>query len=220
ACSMAAAGLCEVMGGTPQQVENAAEIGLEHNLGLTCDPVGGLVQVPCIERNGIAAVKAINSTRMALRRASAPRVSLDKVIEVILAEHASRYNEKVKALRDRFDQLQSGLSAIDSQMLAYDESIEAFRVKDPAQAALVAVEKGRLLEQKLLLEEKTYQLSVALSASDTYMTKVVQEPTLPSDSVKPKVKLVLILGIVLGLMLGVFAAFFAEFLGKVRSSST
>src|SRR5206468_11684370 len=67
ACSMAAGALCEVLGGTPEQVENAAEIGMEHNLGLTCDPVGGLVQIPCIERNAMASVKAINAARMALR---------------------------------------------------------------------------------------------------------------------------------------------------------
>ena len=67
ACSMAAAGLAEVLGGTPEQVENAAEIGMEHNLGLTCDPVGGLVQIPCIERNAMASVKAINAARLALR---------------------------------------------------------------------------------------------------------------------------------------------------------
>ncbi|MDN2481472.1 L-serine ammonia-lyase [Vibrio agarivorans] len=84
ACSMAAAGLAELMGGSPEQVCMAAEIAMEHNLGLTCDPVAGQVQVPCIERNGIAAVKAINSTRMALRRSSDPRVSLDKVIETML----------------------------------------------------------------------------------------------------------------------------------------
>ena len=67
ACSMAAAGLAEVLGGTRPQVENAAEIGMEHNLGLTCDPIGGLVQIPCIERNAVGAVKAINAARMALR---------------------------------------------------------------------------------------------------------------------------------------------------------
>jgi L-serine dehydratase len=80
ACSMAAAGLCEVLGGTPEQVENAAEIAMEHNLGLTCDPIGGLVQVPCIERNAIAAVKAINAARMALRGDGTHLVSLDNVI--------------------------------------------------------------------------------------------------------------------------------------------
>ncbi|AQS37804.1 L-serine ammonia-lyase [Shewanella psychrophila] len=80
ACSMAAAGLAEIMGASPSQVCIAAEIGMEHNLGLTCDPVAGQVQVPCIERNAIAAVKAINSSRMAMRRTSEPRVSLDKVI--------------------------------------------------------------------------------------------------------------------------------------------
>ncbi|MEZ9368316.1 L-serine ammonia-lyase [Shewanella sp. 10N.286.51.B2] len=80
ACSMAAAGLAELMGGSPSQVCMAAEIGMEHNLGLTCDPVAGQVQVPCIERNAIASVKAINASRMALRRNSEPRVSLDKVI--------------------------------------------------------------------------------------------------------------------------------------------
>ncbi|MGS0680230.1 L-serine ammonia-lyase [Shewanella sp. 125m-7] len=80
ACSMAAAGLAEIMGANAEQVCMAAEIGMEHNLGLTCDPVAGQVQVPCIERNAIAAVKAINSTRMAMRRNCAPKVSLDKVI--------------------------------------------------------------------------------------------------------------------------------------------
>jgi L-serine dehydratase len=83
ACSMAAAGLAEVMGGTPSQVENAAEIGMEHNLGLTCDPIGGLVQIPCIERNAMAAVKAINAARLALRGDGQHFVSLDKVIETM-----------------------------------------------------------------------------------------------------------------------------------------
>src|SRR4051812_1890476 len=83
ACSMAAGALCEVMGGTPEQVENAAEIGMEHNLGLTCDPVGGLVQVPCIERNAMGAVKAINASRIALRGDGRHIVSLDKVIKTM-----------------------------------------------------------------------------------------------------------------------------------------
>lgn len=83
ACSMAAAGLTEILGGKPEQVCIAAEIAMEHNLGLTCDPVGGQVQVPCIERNAIAAVKAINSSRMALRRTTSPCVTLDKVIETM-----------------------------------------------------------------------------------------------------------------------------------------
>lgn len=83
ACSMTAAGLAELLGGSPEQVCVAAEIGMEHNLGLTCDPVAGQVQVPCIERNAIASVKAINAARMALRRTSEPRVSLDKVIETM-----------------------------------------------------------------------------------------------------------------------------------------
>ncbi|GIF20000.1 L-serine dehydratase [Actinoplanes tereljensis] len=80
AAAMAAAGLCEILGGTPEQVENAAEIALEHSLGLTCDPVGGLVQVPCIERNAIASVKAINAARLALRGDGVHRVSLDMAI--------------------------------------------------------------------------------------------------------------------------------------------
>jgi len=83
ACSMAAAGLTEVLGGTPTQVENAAEIGMEHNLGLTCDPIGGLVQVPCIERNAMAAIKAINAARLALRGDGTHFVSLDKVIRTM-----------------------------------------------------------------------------------------------------------------------------------------
>ena len=83
ACSMAAAGLTEVLGGSPRQVENAAEIAMEHNLGLTCDPVGGLVQVPCIERNAMASVKAIHAARMALRGDGKHFVSLDQVIRTL-----------------------------------------------------------------------------------------------------------------------------------------
>ncbi|WP_027344619.1 L-serine ammonia-lyase [Hamadaea tsunoensis] len=83
ACAMAAAGLAEVLGGSPEQVENAAEIAMEHNLGLTCDPVGGLVQIPCIERNAVASIKAITAARMALRGTGEHHVSLDKVIKTM-----------------------------------------------------------------------------------------------------------------------------------------
>lgn len=83
ACSMAAAGLAEILGGTPEQVENAAEIGIEHNLGLTCDPVGGLVQIPCIERNAIAAIKAITAARMAVRGDGRHHVTLDSAIKTM-----------------------------------------------------------------------------------------------------------------------------------------
>lgn len=83
ACSMAAAGLTAALGGTPSQIENAAEIGMEHNLGLTCDPIAGLVQIPCIERNAMGAVKAINATRMAMRGDGKHKVSLDKVIKTM-----------------------------------------------------------------------------------------------------------------------------------------
>lgn len=96
ACSMAAGALAEVLGGTPEQVENAAEIGMEHNLGLTCDPVGGLVQIPCIERNAMGAVKAINAARIALRGDGTHFVSLDKVIKTMRetgADMKSKYKE-------------------------------------------------------------------------------------------------------------------------------
>lgn len=83
ACAMAAAGLTEALRGTPAQVENAAEIGMEHNLGLTCDPVGGLVQIPCIERNAMGAVKAINASRLALRGDGSHHISLDRVIRTM-----------------------------------------------------------------------------------------------------------------------------------------
>ena len=99
ACSMAAAALCQVMGGTPEQVENAAEIGMEHHLGLTCDPVGGLVQIPCIERNAIASVKAINAARMALRGDGTHFVSLDKVIKTMRdtgADMMTKYKETAR----------------------------------------------------------------------------------------------------------------------------
>jgi L-serine dehydratase len=99
ACSMAAGALAEVMGGTPEQVENAAEIGMEHNLGLTCDPIGGLVQVPCIERNAMGAVKAINAARLALRGDGAHLVSLDKVIATMRqtgADMLTKYKETAR----------------------------------------------------------------------------------------------------------------------------
>jgi L-serine dehydratase len=99
ACSMAAAALTEVLGGTPEQVENAAEIGMEHNLGLTCDPIGGLVQVPCIERNAMGAVKAINAARIALRGDGQHKVSLDKVIATMRATGAdmsTKYKETAR----------------------------------------------------------------------------------------------------------------------------
>ena len=95
ASSMAAAGLAEVLGGTPAQVENAAEIAMEHNLGLTCDPIGGLVQVPCIERNAIAAAKAINAAKMALWGDGSHRVSLDEVI-VTMRETGKDMSSKYK----------------------------------------------------------------------------------------------------------------------------
>ena len=99
ACSMAAGGLAEVLGGSPEQVENAAEIGMEHNLGLTCDPVGGLVQIPCIERNGMAAVKAVTAARMALRGDGRHHVSLDKVIKTMKetgADMGVKYKETAR----------------------------------------------------------------------------------------------------------------------------
>ena len=99
ACSMAAGALTEVIGGTPEQVENAAEIGMEHNLGLTCDPVGGLVQVPCIERNAMASVKAINAARIAMRGDGQHFVSLDKVIKTMRetgADMKTKYKETAR----------------------------------------------------------------------------------------------------------------------------
>jgi len=99
ACSMAAGALAEVMGGAPEQVENAAEIAMEHNLGLTCDPIGGLVQVPCIERNAMGAVKAINAARLALRGDGSHLVSLDKVIATMRqtgADMLTKYKETAR----------------------------------------------------------------------------------------------------------------------------
>jgi L-serine dehydratase len=96
ACSMAAAGLAAALGGTPAQVENAAEIGMEHHLGMTCDPVAGLVQIPCIERNAFGAVKAINAASLALRGDGTHMVSLDQVIRTMRetgADMQSKYKE-------------------------------------------------------------------------------------------------------------------------------
>lgn len=104
ACSMAAGALAEVMGGTPQQVENAAEIAMEHNLGLTCDPVGGLVQVPCIERNAMASIKAISAARMALRGDGTHFVSLDKVIKTM--------RDTGRDMRDKYKETSRGGLAI------------------------------------------------------------------------------------------------------------
>ncbi|WP_127355840.1 L-serine ammonia-lyase [Actinacidiphila soli] len=99
ACSMAAAGLAEVLGGTPEQVENAAEIGIEHNLGLTCDPVGGLVQIPCIERNAVGSVKAVTAARMAVRGDGRHHVPLDKAIKTMRetgADMKDKYKETAR----------------------------------------------------------------------------------------------------------------------------
>jgi L-serine dehydratase len=99
ACSMAAGALAEALGGSVPQVENAAEIGMEHNLGLTCDPVGGLVQIPCIERNAMAAIKAINAARLALAGDGSHRVSLDKVIATMRqtgADMSVKYKETAR----------------------------------------------------------------------------------------------------------------------------
>jgi L-serine dehydratase len=99
ACSMAAAGLAEVLGGTPDQVENAAEIGIEHNLGLTCDPIGGLVQIPCIERNAVGSIKAITAARMAVRGDGEHFVSLDKAIRTMRdtgADMKDKYKETAR----------------------------------------------------------------------------------------------------------------------------
>lgn len=104
ACSMAAGGLVAAMGGTPAQVENAAEIGMEHNLGLTCDPIGGLVQIPCIERNAMGSVKAINAARMAQRGDGKHRVSLDKVIKTM--------RETGRDMRDKYKETSRGGLAV------------------------------------------------------------------------------------------------------------
>ncbi|GIX34696.1 MAG: L-serine dehydratase [Lysobacteraceae bacterium] len=104
ACSMAAAGLTAALGGTPSQIENAAEIGMEHNLGLTCDPIGGLVQIPCIERNAMGAVKAINASRMALRGDGKHKVSLDKVIRTM--------RETGRDMRDKYKETSRGGLAV------------------------------------------------------------------------------------------------------------
>jgi L-serine dehydratase len=96
ACSMAAGGLVAALGGNNQQVEYAAEIGMEHNLGMTCDPIGGLVQIPCIERNAMGSVKAINACRMAMRETGEHKVSLDQVIQTMYQtgmDMQSRYKE-------------------------------------------------------------------------------------------------------------------------------
>jgi L-serine dehydratase len=104
ACSMAAGALCEVMGGTPEQVENAAEIGMEHNLGLTCDPIGGLVQVPCIERNAMGSIKAISACRMALLGNGSHFVSLDNVIKTM--------RDTGRDMRDKYKETSRGGLAI------------------------------------------------------------------------------------------------------------
>ncbi len=99
ACSMAAAGLAELLGGTPEQVENAAEIGIEHNLGLTCDPVGGLVQIPCIERNAVASMTAVTAARIAVRGDGAHHVSLDRAIRTMRetgADMSVKYKETAR----------------------------------------------------------------------------------------------------------------------------
>ena len=102
ACSMAAGGLVAALGGTNAQIEHAAEIGMEHNLGMTCDPIGGLVQIPCIERNAIGAVKAINASRMAMQETEGHQVQLDQVIKTMY-QTGPRYAEPIQGnLAGRF----------------------------------------------------------------------------------------------------------------------
>ena len=105
ACSMAAGALAEVMGGSAAQAENAAEIGMEHNLGLTCDPIGGLVQIPCIERNAMGSIKAINAARMALQGSGEHFVSLDKVIRTM--------RDTGRDMKDKYKETSRGGLAID-----------------------------------------------------------------------------------------------------------
>ena len=93
ACAMAAAGLCAALGGSNEQAENAAEIGIEHHLGMTCDPIGGLVQIPCIERNAMGAIKAINAASLALRGDGSHNVSLDQAIETVKTTGADMQNK-------------------------------------------------------------------------------------------------------------------------------
>jgi L-serine dehydratase len=100
ACSMAAAGLAGALGATNEEIEHAAEIGMEHHLGMTCDPIGGLVQIPCIERNAIGAIKAINACRMAMQESGGHQVSLDQVIRTMYQtglDMQSRYKETALA---------------------------------------------------------------------------------------------------------------------------
>jgi len=104
ACSMAAAGLSAVLGGSNRQIENAAEIGMEHNLGLTCDPIGGLVQIPCIERNTMGAIKAINASRLALRGTGEQFVPLDSVIETM--------RQTGRDMQDKYKETSSGGLAV------------------------------------------------------------------------------------------------------------
>jgi L-serine deaminase len=120
ACSMAAGALAAVMGGTPEQVENAAEIGMEHNLGMTCDPVGGLVQIPCIERNAMGAIKAINAARMALRGDGQHVVSLDKVIKTMMQTGADMKSQIQGNLARRAGRERGGVL---SQALAVGRAI-------------------------------------------------------------------------------------------------
>jgi L-serine dehydratase len=115
ACSMAAGALAEVMGGSPPQAENAAEIAMEHNLGLTCDPIGGLVQVPCIERNAMASIKAINAARMALRGDGQHFVSLDKVIKTM--------RETGRDMKDKYKETARGGLAVNVLEAPLDLSV-------------------------------------------------------------------------------------------------
>ena len=115
ACSMAAGALTEAMGGTPAQVENAAEIGMEHHLGLTCDPVGGLVQVPCIERNAVASIKAISAARLAMRGDGEHFVSLDKVIKTMRDTGAD--------MKDKYKETSRGGLALDVLEAPVDLSV-------------------------------------------------------------------------------------------------
>lgn len=141
---------------------------------------------------------------------------LTQVMQALLAEHTTLYNQAMNAQRQRLQSLNKQMHALNDYSETLSAHVEAVRKQDPAQAAILAIEKGKLLTDAPRLESEYTALQLAMSDIQSQPTKLLREPTLPNSQIKPKSKLVLVIALVLGFMLGLIAAFFAEFLAKVR----
>lgn len=168
-----------------------------------------------VQKEGGRDSSAVSITVQDTSAAGAQRYA-KQVVGKLLTEHNDLFQQALKAQKMRLKSLNDQIAGFDAQMKSLSEHIEALKSRDPAQSAILAVEKGKLLEEKPALEEQRVELELAVSGLKAQPTKLIRSPSLPRGPSNIKTKLYLALGLVLGLMLGVFAAFFAEFLARAR----